>query len=116
MDSNALAALLPEVVALIEAKMPYGAALAMATNGLSLNADTREQRASRDPESVGVVLTAGNGLFLEEYATTTLDRAGLLAEAAAWVAGLEVRSGANAVTIVPGPPLHEAFTTPVAID
>ncbi|HUS15536.1 MAG TPA: TldD/PmbA family protein [Chloroflexia bacterium] len=116
MDSGALAALLPEVVALIETKMPYGAAAAMATSGLSVAVDNREQQATRDPESAGVVLTASNGLYLEEYATSTLDRAGLLAEAAAWVAGLEVKSGANPITIDPGPALREEFATPVRLD
>ncbi|HMA35547.1 MAG TPA: TldD/PmbA family protein [Chloroflexia bacterium] len=117
MYSAQLATILPEVVALIESKMPYGAALAMSTSGLSIQVDNREQHATRDPESVGVVLTAGNGLYLEEFATTTLDRAGLLAEARAWVAGLQVRAtGANALPLDPGPPVHESFATPLIID
>jgi len=117
MNSSELQALLPEVVALIEAKMPYGAALAMQSGGLSIRVDNREQQASRNPESSGVVLTAANGYYLEEYATTTLDRAGLLAEARAWVAGLVLPPPAGPpLAIDPGPPLRGSWTTPMQID
>ena len=70
--------------------------------------DNREQEASRDPESVGVVLTAAVGDRLVEYATTTLDRAGLLREALGWVATLPPKSPADGLTIDPGPPLRES--------
>jgi TldD protein len=116
MDPQELEAVLPEVVALIEAKASYGAALAMSASGLTIRVDNREQDASRDPESVGVVLTAAVGDRLVEYATTTLDRAGLLREAEAWIATLPVPAPGGALAIDPGPPLRESFSTPLEID
>lgn len=115
MDSEQLKAILPDLVALIETRMPYGAAAAMRDSGLSISMDSREQRATRDPEFCGVVLTAGNGRYLEEYATTSIDRESLLAEARAWLARLDppVTDG---LTIDPGPPLRQDFATPMRID
>src|SRR5437763_11029488 len=117
MDSDSLKAILPEVVALIETKATYGAALFMSLSGLSIAVDNREQRATRDPQSAGVVLTAAHGAYLAEYSTTTLDRAGLLAETRAWLAGLELPpAGADALAIDPGPPLAADYATPMRID
>jgi len=97
MDSDQLKAILPEVVALIETAAPYGAALAMRFSGMSIAMDNREQRATRDPESMGVVLTAAHGGYLVEYATTTLDREGLLTETRAWLTSLPTPSADTAV-------------------
>src|SRR3954447_1062763 len=117
MDSDQLKATLPEVVALIETAAPYGAALAMRFSGMSIAMDNREQRATRDPESMGVVLTAAHGGYLVEYATTTLDREGLLTETRAWLTSLPTPSAdGRPLEIDPGPPLRQDFATPMQID
>src|SRR5690242_2109950 len=117
MDSEQLKTILPDVVALIETKASYGAALAMSQSGMSVAMDNREQRATRDRASVGVVLTAAHGGYLVEYATSTLDRDGLLAETRAWLDGLSAPpADAPPLQIDPGPALCQDYITPMEID
>jgi len=68
-------AYLPEIVAEMERRVPYAAAMMRTRSGLRLNLREAEQTVERQDPQEGIVLTASNGYGLEESATDTTDPA-----------------------------------------
>jgi TldD protein len=64
---------LPDVVAHMEQRVPYAAALAQTRSGLRLDLRDAEQSADRLDPQEGVVLTVSNGFQLEEASTDATD-------------------------------------------
>jgi TldD protein len=116
---------LREVVAEMERRVPYAAALVSSADGVNLSLRDGEQTASRrDPRS-GVVLTVSNGAFLEEEATGDVSEEGVRRAAARLMERAAARrsgggsgggSGQGALAIDPGEPLDSDFVSEVRID
>lgn len=90
---------LPALVAAIGAKAPYGSALLERTGGLQIVVNHREQSFTEIPVSQGLVLSAWNGAWFEEAATSDLtvdhvvDMARRLADSLQVSAGAPIDSG-----------------------
>jgi TldD protein len=63
---------LPALVAAVEKRAPYAHALLSRNGGLQVNVSDREQRVTDIEPSQGLVLTAWNGAYFEERATSDL--------------------------------------------
>ncbi len=77
----AMAALRPqlgEIVATVEKRAPYGAALLIAHEGLDILIDHREERVTETPRSAGVVVSAFDGVTMHEQAVSGFDRSAVL--------------------------------------
>lgn len=68
-------AFLSEIVADMERRVPYAAAMMRTRSGLQLNLRDAEQTVERQDPQEGIVLTASNGYGLEESATDETDAA-----------------------------------------
>jgi len=68
-------AFLPEIVAGMERRVPYAAAMMRTRSGLRLNLRDAEQAVERQDPQEGIVLTASNGYGLEELSTDETDPA-----------------------------------------
>ncbi|CAA9241846.1 MAG: TldD protein, part of TldE/TldD proteolytic complex [uncultured Chloroflexi bacterium] len=108
---------LRDLVAEMERRVPYAAALVSSTDGVNLSLRDGEQSASRrDPRS-GIVLTVSNGSFLEEEATGDVSEHGVRQAAERLVERAATRGGrGGTLAIDPGEPLDTDFTTPVGVD
>jgi TldD protein len=104
---------LPDLVATLEQRSPYGSALVTRTAGLSISLNKSEQQIAQIPPTQGLVLTAYDGEALVERAVAELDPDQLRAEALALAAGLRVRPGAG---LDPGAPLEQSFVNTCVID
>ncbi|MFL5735366.1 MAG: TldD/PmbA family protein [Chloroflexia bacterium] len=114
MDFDRLTVTLPQIVSLLESKMPYASVEAIVGDGLRIKANNQEQDVSPGTRNAGVVLTVHNGLYLEEYSTTQMEREPLLAEARAWLDTLtRHRNGAEPD---PGPEGDHEYNTPCGVD
>jgi TldD protein len=102
------AGVLPDLVATIEKRAPYASALLDRTAGLQVVVNHREQSVSEIPLSQGLVLSAWNGAWLEEAATSVLaaDRIAEMAQGLA--ASVQVAAGAP---VDPGPSRQAHFAT-----
>ena len=56
------------IVAHIERAVPYGAVLLSTQQGLRISVDTKEERISAQPPTLGTVLTAFDGYTMHEQA------------------------------------------------
>ncbi len=103
---------LDEVIAVVEQRMPYGAALLSANQGLRITVDDREEQVNEQPPSAGTVITAFDGVTLHERALGGFDHAAVVRGARELVADLKVT---EAATIDPGPQRQGDFITPMEI-
>ena len=65
---------LGDVVATIETRAPYGAALLMAREGVQIYVDNREEHVTETPRTAGAAVTAFDGVKLHEQAISGFDR------------------------------------------
>lgn len=70
--NESMRALLAELVSELERRFPYAAALYTSASGTRASLDNREQSASLQDPSQGVVFTVLSGEAFEEYATSDL--------------------------------------------
>lgn len=73
----AMAALRPqldEVVAGLETRAPYGAALLTARQGVQIVVDNREERVTETPRAAGTVVSAFDGMTMREQAVSGFER------------------------------------------
>jgi len=113
-------AFLPALVEEMERHVPYASALAMSSDGVNINLRDGEQQASRRDPRAGIVLTASNGTFLEEEATSETAEAAVREAAARLVARAAARraqtaAGSKELRIAPGEALDGDFATEVRI-
>jgi TldD protein len=91
MDTS-LITLLAELVADLERRAPYAAALYTSASGIRANIDNREQSASLQEPSQGVVFTLCTGEAFEEYATSDLEPDHLARAVRAWAGSIPLAS------------------------
>ncbi|NIS80699.1 MAG: hypothetical protein GTO14_10930, partial [Anaerolineales bacterium] len=107
---------LGDIVDLIEAKVPYGAVLLSSQQGQSIYVDNRQETLSeqcpRDP-TAGTVLTAFDGVIIQEQALSGFDKDRIIHNAQELV-----QNGRRATrsAIDPGPSRQGDFITPMEID
>jgi len=104
---------LPALVLEMEKRAPYASAALTRNGGLIVTVSDREQQVTEVKPSQGLVLSAWNGSFFEERATSNLALAHLqeLARSAS-----AVKISASPETIDPGRPMRQHFSTPVVQD
>ena len=100
---------LPALISAMEKKVPYATALLARNGGLRVSVDHREQQVTEMEPSTGLVLTAWNGSFLEEAATSHLAPQELRNLAASFAGGIAVT--ASGTPIDPGPTMQKHFAT-----
>ncbi len=105
---------LPGLVAALENKVPYAAALVGRESGVTIVVNDREQHISEAVPREGIVFSAWTGDHMEEAASSRLAPEAM--EQA--VADLRARAHArpNGISIDPGAPLQAHFVTPMEID
>src|SRR5262249_34824030 len=112
---HAMAALRPHlgaIVAGVEARLPYGAALLSAKQGLRISVNDREEQIIEQPPAVGTVIAAFDGTTMREAALGGFERAGVERSARELIRDVRP-SGARAID--PGPQRRGDFVTPMAI-
>ncbi len=87
-----LHALLAALVAELEQRAPYAAALFTSASGARVSIDNREQSANPQDPSQGVVFTLFTGDHFEEWATSDLDPDHLAAGLRAWASDIPITS------------------------
>jgi TldD protein len=111
-----LESLLPQIVADMEKKVPYAAALAQGREGTRVSVSSTQSAVSPEFPSLGVVLTAFNGEAFFEASCNALDEAALLKTAkdlADWTASNLV---AKPRVLDPGPALKQKWDLPTKVD
>jgi TldD protein len=105
---------LPGLVAALESRAPYAAALAGRESGVAIIVNDREQRISEVAPREGIVFSAWTGDHMEEAASSRLAPAAM----EQIVADLRARAYAmsHSTPIDPGAPLQAHFATPMEID
>ncbi|HKS70696.1 MAG TPA: TldD/PmbA family protein [Ktedonobacterales bacterium] len=96
--NDALYRVAQDLVAELEPRFPYAAALLSGQSGVQITDRGAEQQANEVPPTLGIVFTIYDGRSFNEYATGTLDPDALAREARAWAAELQPRSGGPAMT------------------
>jgi TldD protein len=104
---------LPVLVLEMEKSVPYAAASLSRNGGLRVTVSHREQQVTEVKPSQGLVLSAWNGTFFEEKASSELTPKAMSALAQF---AKTVRVSSPSETIDPGPPLQKHFATPVVHD
>lgn len=89
---RSLITLLAELVADLERRAPYAAALYTSASGTRASIDNREQSASLQEPSQGVVFTLHTGEVFEEYATSDLEPDRLARAVRAWAGSIPIAS------------------------
>lgn len=112
-ELEAIRSRLPEVVASLEQRAPYGAILATSSSGLQVSVSNREQQVSEGERNRGAVITAWNGAFLQERAVGDLTLDALATAAHTLAQELDLRPGQAPE---PGAPRDEHFALPAEID
>lgn len=82
-----------ELVAELEYRFPYAAALLSGVRGIQIRDTGGEQSASQQNPSRGIVFTVYDGQSFVEYASSDLDPAHLARDVRRWAAGLGVYAG-----------------------
>lgn len=103
---------LGDVVATLEARLPYGAVLLSAAQGLTISVDNQEEEVTEQPPTAGTVLTAFDGSALHEAAIGGFDPTAIIHGARDLVHPLKV---IGAQTIDPGLPRAHDFSTSMQI-
>lgn len=118
---NLLQALLAELVAELEQRAPYAAALFTSASGTRASIDHREQGANPQDPSQGAVFTLFTGDHFEEWATSGLDPDHLAAGLRSWASTIPIasRERTPAGTLPPGQRAQrgalQTFVTPCQI-
>src|SRR5215213_11048490 len=99
------------LVAGIEARLPYGAALLSARQGLRISVNDREEQVAEQAPSAGTVISAFDGTTMHEVAGG-FDHAAI---ERATRRLLQDRAPAGSQTIDPGPQRRGDFITPMLI-
>jgi len=102
--ADTLAESVRELVAELEARFPYAAALLTGATGTQITDDGREQSASEVDPSRGIVFTVYDGSAFAEYSTSDLTPEHLAAGVRGWAGELSPRPG--------GPPLASERDAP----
>jgi TldD protein len=105
---------LPALVLEMEKRVPYAAASLARNGGLLITVSNREQQVTEIKPSQGLVLSAWNGAFFEEIATSELTAKHMSALARELVKTVRVVSSAGAMDA--GSPAQRHFATPVVQD
>lgn len=105
---------LPALVREMETRVPYAAAYLARNGGLLVTVSHREQQVTEIKPSQGLVLSAWNGAFFEEMATSELNSQSMLALARQLAQTVQVV--ASSETITSDSPAQKHFATPVARD
>ena len=105
---------LPALVVEMEKRLPYAAASLTRNGGVLIVVSNREQKVTEVKPSQGLVLSAWNGAFFEETATSELTAKHMSALARGFAQNVQVVP--SALTITPGSPAQRRFATPVAQD
>jgi TldD protein len=100
------------IVAGVEARLPYGAALLSAKQGLQISVNNREEQVVEQVPAAGTVITAFDGTTMHEVALGGFDRAAIERSARQLVQDLQPHAG-DAVD--PGPRSAGEFITPAVI-
>jgi predicted Zn-dependent protease len=95
---DALYRVAQDLVAELEPRFPYAAALVSGKTGVQITDRGSEQQANEVPPSRGIVFTVYDGRGFVEYATSVLTPDTLAREVRAWAADLRPRSGGPAIT------------------
>ena len=105
--NDSLRALLTHLVSDLERRFPYAAALYTSASGTRASIDNREQSASLQDPSQGVVFTLLSGESFEEYATSDLEPDHLALDVRAWAESIPLANHqpAQAGFVVAKPPL-----------
>lgn len=90
---DALYRVVQDLVADLEPRFPYAAALLSGQSGVQITDTGREQRANEVPPTQGIVFTVYDGRGFVEYATSTLIPDALAHEVRGWAATVRPRSG-----------------------
>lgn len=104
---------LPDLVKQTERRAPYAHTLLSRNSGLQVMVTDREQRISETEPSNGLVLSAWNGSYFEELATSDLGKASLDALAGSFAVAMNLGA---AVDLNPGPPLTRHWSTAMEQD
>jgi TldD protein len=99
---------LPAVVAALEKRAPYASAVLERTGGMQIAVNNREQNVTEIPLSQGLVLSAWNGAWFEEAATSDLTPDHIVEVAQRLASSVQVSPGAP---IDPGPAKQAHFET-----
>ncbi len=105
---------LPALVAEMETRVPYAAALLARNDGLQISVSHREQQVSEIKPSQGLVLTAWNGAHFEETATSNVEKQNLDLLAREFAASVDVSPSSEHID--PGSPMKRHFATQCAQD
>ena len=105
---------LPRLVAALENKAPYAAALVGRESGITITVNDREQHISEAVPREGIVFSAWTGDHMEEAASSRLAPEAMEQTVAELRARVHARP--NGAPIDPGAPLHAHFVTPMEID
>jgi len=105
---------LPGLILEMEKRVPYAAALLSRSDGLEVTVNDREQKVTQVPSSHGLVLTAWNGAYFEETATSSLEREHLIVLARHFSDAVDVSSSAEPPD--PGPEKCAHFETSCGTD
>jgi TldD protein len=105
---------LPALVLEMEKRVPYAAASLHRNGGLVITVSHREQQVTEVKPSQGLVLSAWNGAFFEEMATSDLSAKHMPALARGLAKSVQVVSPAEAIPT--GSPATKHFATPVVQD
>jgi TldD protein len=105
---------LPGLVLEMEKRVPYAAASLARNGGLLITVSHREQQVTEIKPSQGLVLSAWNGAFFEELATSELTPRRMLAVARELAQAVQVIPSAE--TIVAGSPAQKHFATQMTQD
>ncbi|HEV8194507.1 MAG TPA: TldD/PmbA family protein [Ktedonobacterales bacterium] len=108
-----------ELVADLEQRFPYAAALFGSASGIQISDNGGEQSASEVPPSRGLVFTIYDGSQFVEYATSTLAPDAVAREVRAWASAQRVHAGGPALDLDEadaGIGGEREFRTPLQID
>jgi len=112
---HAMAALRPRLAAIVagvEARLPYGAALLSARQGLRISVNDREEQVTEQSPSAGTVISAFDGATMHEAALGGFDAAAIERATRRMLQNLDPVGGR---AIDPGPERHGDFVRPAAI-
>lgn len=107
-------ALLRQLVADMETRVPYAAALLVDRRSTSIGVDDQTKDIGGGSPNRGAVFTIHNGRWFQETATTDVTPDGLRAAAKTLLASARVTN--VEVDVDPGPPLDATYETPCEVD
>lgn len=89
-----------DLVAELERRFPYAAALISGSSGIQISTSGGEQSADEEAPSRGIVFTVYDGAAFVEYASSALAPEVIARAVRHWAAGVTVHAGADALPII----------------